>query len=451
MNKLINIDATQICEMIKKAGVVGAGGAGFPTHVKLSCNAEVVIANGAECEPILETDRQLLLREPQKVIDGLLLAMKATGANKGIIALKEKHHDIISVIEPLIIKEKNIQLFKLENFYPAGDEQVLTYEVTCKVVPMGGIPIHVGAVVQNVFTLAMIADSVKEKSFTHRYVTVTGEVNRPAVAYLPIGMPISQAIELVGLGAKTKDTTIVLGGPMMGKIETDLSLPITKTTGGIIVLPKDHPVVNAKTMSLEVSTKRAKSVCCQCNFCTELCPRYLLGHRIFPHKMMRTVSSMGTDMNEDVKLSAALCCDCGLCSSFACTMGLAPNRVNSFLKATMARNNVRADFKSHTIDPVNNFRDFRKLNTNRLINKLGLADYTKYLEFIELKTAVDSVSIPLKQHIGAPAVSIVNVGQRVAFGEMIGKIDDDKLGANIHATISGMVTFVNDSIVIQNQ
>ncbi|NJD02057.1 MAG: electron transport complex protein RnfC [Ruminiclostridium sp.] len=333
-------DKIEICDLIRQAGIVGAGGAGFPAHVKLSGKADVVIANGVECEPLLETDRHLLLREADRVIIGLKASMKAVGAESGVIAVKRKHSDIIRLLEGLLQNTDKIKIFELDNFYPAGDEHVLLYETTGRVVPMGGIPLNVGAVVSNVHTLALIADSLEGKSFTHRYVTVTGEVNRPAVAKVPIGISIRDAIEGIAGGACSDRFSVIVGGPAMGKLENDLDKPVVKTTGGIIVLPGNHKLVEMKTQSLETAFKRARSVCCQCNFCTEMCPRFLLGHKLQPHKMMRLLPVTDGNIDHGSVYSAALCSECGLCGYYSCTMGLSPNLVNGFLKDVMGRNKI---------------------------------------------------------------------------------------------------------------
>lgn len=437
-----------ICEQVMTAGIIGAGGAGFPTHIKLNTQADIVIANGAECEPLLESDRHLLLREPQKVIEGLKAAVQAVGASKGILAVKGKHTDIIRILEPLISNEEGIELHLLDNFYPAGDEHVLVYEVTGRLVPMGGIPIHAGVVVNNVYTLAMISDAMKGRSFTHRYITVAGEVNRPCVANLPVGMPISEAIEKAGLGFKVQSFDVVIGGPMMGKIEDDLAKPITKTTSGIIVIPSDSKLSAFKRIGMPVAARRVKSVCCQCSFCTEMCPRFLLGHRLKPHEIIRTLPSTNDSIDLDGLYSSALCCECGLCGFYACTMGLAPNNVNAFLKGIMAKNSIKPDFKGLKASGPNPFREDRKVPTSRLIVRLGLEKYNKHLPFVEEEFDVRKLVIPLKQHIGAPSMPVVKTGDRVKAGSLLAAIPENSPGAFIHSPVDGIIGEINDNIIV---
>lgn len=441
-------DKLNICDLVTKAGVVGAGGAGFPTHVKLSSKAEIVIANGAECEPLLESDRHLMLREPQKVIEGLKAAVESVEATKGVIAVKGKHWDIIDTLTPLVEKEKGLEIFLLENFYPAGDEHVLVNEVTGRVVPMGGIPLDTGVVVDNVYTLALVSEASEDKPFTHRYVTVTGEVQRPGVARLPIGMTIKEAIEKVGGGTTTPNYRVVIGGPMMGKIEDDLEKPVLKTTGGILVLPQDSKLTALKTSSLTLSIKRARSVCCQCNFCTQMCPRFLLGHRLKPHEIMRTIPLMDGNINAESIYSAALCSECGLCGYFSCIMGLSPNAVNGFLKGVLAKNKVKPDFKGMVPAGVDTLRQGRKVPANRLVRRLGLTKYDRHLPFIEKEFRASRLVIPLKQHIGAASLPVVKPGDIVKAGNLLARIPDKGLGANIHCPLDGVIKEVSENIVI---
>ncbi|MGI6113165.1 MAG: 4Fe-4S dicluster domain-containing protein [Mahellales bacterium] len=445
-----SMEKENIRDLVREAGVVGAGGAGFPTHVKLSCKAHVVIANGAECEPLLETDRHLMLREGQKIVEGLKLALKAVGAKEGIIAVKAKHGDIIGIFDSLLKYQRNIRLHLLDNFYPAGDEHVLVYETTKGLVPMGGIPIDAGAVVLNVYTLSLIADAYEGKPFTYRYVTVTGEVKRPAVARLAIGMTIREAIDKIGYGPRIDDYAVIVGGPMMGKLEENLDTPIQKTTGGIIVLPKDHTLVLQKDMPLRIAAKRAKSVCCQCNFCTQLCPRYLLGHPLKPHDMMRSLSWDMDSIDIGSIYSSSLCSECGLCGYFACTMGLQPHKVNSFYKGILARNKTSHVSWSGKDQQINEFREWRKVPTNRLIGRLGLDGYNDHLPFIDEQFRPKRLILPLKQHAGQQSKPVVRVGDRVVMGDILATVPDGSLGANLHSPMDGTVIRIDQNIVIDN-
>ena len=433
----------------KAAGIVGTGGAGFPMHVKIQAKADSVIANGAECEPILETDRHFMLRHPEKVIAGLRLAVEATGAEKGYLAVKAKHADLTAIFTSLLKDEPRLELFLLDNFYPAGDEHVLVHEVTGRVVPQGGIPIDVGAVVNNVFTLALLADAVQDKPFTHKYVTVTGEVNRPCVCEAPIGVSIGELIETYGHGLKISDYKIVLGGPMMGKITDDLSTPVEKTTGGIIVVPPDHPLVLRKTSDLKHDFLKAKSVCCQCNLCTDMCPRNLLGHTLYPSRSMRVLPYLQGDFQMESIAQAALCTDCGLCQAFACNMNLSPNRINNYYKKIMAEQGYRPDVKGRKMNPVSEYGALRHVPTPRLIQRLGIAGYDRHLPFDDTPIKTKKLVIPLKMHIGAPCEPLVHTGDLVLRGQKIACAPEGALGVDLHAPLEGMVRAVGRTIEIE--
>ncbi|MGL5514043.1 MAG: SLBB domain-containing protein, partial [Sporomusa sp.] len=237
----------EVIAAVKAAGVVGAGGAGFPTHIKINAAVDTVIVNGAECEPLLRVDQIIMAVKAKELIMGLRAVMVATGARRGVIGLKRKYEQAVSRLEAIIKQEnaQEIELCFLPDIYPAGDEQVLVYQVTGRIVPEGGIPLHVGAVVTNAGTLVNVAEALAGRPVTDKYVTVTGAVSKPATFKVPIGTAISELIQLAG-GALEPRCAIINGGPMMGRLTND-SQPVTKTTGGIIVLPPDHSLVASKS------------------------------------------------------------------------------------------------------------------------------------------------------------------------------------------------------------
>ncbi len=223
-----------LLSIIKESGIVGAGGAGFPTYVKVNAKADVVIVNGAECEPLLRVDQQLMALESRKLLDSLSLVMKNVGADKGIIGLKSKYKTAIEKLERLIEDYPGISIHKMPNFYPAGDEQVLVYEVTGKVIPEGAIPLSVGVIVLNVETLLNIYNAYfNDMPVVDKYVTLTGEVKNKKTVKVPIGITVKDAIDLAG-GTNIDNFVVINGGPMMGKI-VSLEDKITKTTKGLIV------------------------------------------------------------------------------------------------------------------------------------------------------------------------------------------------------------------------
>lgn len=433
----------EIVDLICQAGVVGAGGAGFPTHVKVSSVAEVVILNGAECEPLLRVDQQLMVVEAVKVIRGLEAVMAATGAQTGIIALKAKYKDAYNALD-VLIKGKPVRILTLADFFPAGDEHVLVYEVTGKVVPEGGIPLNVGCVVTNVETMLNVANALDGIPVTDTYVTVTGQVPSPLTLKLPIGAPVAEILALAGV-KNTGALAVVNGGPMMGNILTNLSALVTKVSKGLIVLPVQHPLVQNKTLSMQSIIRRSKSACIQCRMCSDFCPRNLLGHQLHPHLIMRSLGYLQSE--DDSAKMALLCCECGICELYACPMLLSPKQVNSALKKEMAKQGVKMNSSGEV--QVSTERGYRKIPSKRLVARLGLSAYDVPAPLTQVNYSPCKVFIPVRQHIGAPGVPVVKAGQRVTRGALIAAIPEGALGANIHTSISGTVKNIGEWIEIE--
>lgn len=432
----------EILQKIKEAGVVGAGGAGFPSHIKLNCKADVVIANGAECEPLLRTDRLIMENDAPKVIEGLKASMIAAGALRGVIALKKKYTKAVEALQAAI-GGSGIEFLLMESFYPAGDEQQIVYLATGQVVPTGGLPLDVGAVVQNVATLADIANALEGTPVTHKYVTVNGEVAKPAVFKVPVGTPVRKLIEAAGGPGDLSGYSVVIGGPAMGRITDDPDEPVTKTTGGILVFPKDHPLVQKKTGSMQSDLRLAKSVCCQCNFCTQLCPRNALGLKVEPHKVMRAVALNAPGFGDANGIFS--CCDCGICTLYACNFGLAPSRMMQRVKQELMKEGVKPVKK--VAYPVSDNLNDIKVPVKRLLARLDIQKYDRDLPLAE-ELRLQNVHLPLKMHIGAPAKPIVATGETVAAGQMIAEVREG-VGANIHASIAGSVRVLDNEIVIE--
>jgi len=433
----------QLIQKIQKAGVVGAGGAGFPTHVKVASNAQTVIVNGAECEPLLRVDQQLMEVKAARMVQGLEIVMTATGATKGIIALKSKYKSAIASLEKEIVG-KPIRINILGDFYPAGDEHLTVYESTGRLVPQGGIPLKVDCVVSNVETLINIANAVEGKPVTDTYLTITGEVPKPLTLKLPIGTSVLKALKIAGR-TNLEGMKVIEGGPMMGKIIEDLNQPITKTTKGLIVLSLNHPLIQKRMLPFEKITKQAQVSCIQCRYCTDLCPRYLLGHNIEPHKIMRTIKHL-QGQEETMKMALA-CSECGVCEQYACIMGLSPRTINSMIKRELAKMGIKPDAPPAN-QTVNAMQEHRKVPVKRLISRLELKKYDVSAPLTEEEFPVNQVEIMLRQHVGTPSQAIVQVGQQVQKGDLIAVVPDKALGANIHASISGVIKEITDSIVI---
>ncbi|MBR5626614.1 MAG: SLBB domain-containing protein, partial [Thermoguttaceae bacterium] len=322
-------------DQIAQAGVVGAGGAGFPTHVKLSGKADTVVINAAECEPLLHKDKELILHYGKQLVEGLARGMELVGANRGVIGIKRKYTKVIDSLQQHL--RPGMEIIPIDDIYPAGDEFVLVYQTLGRIIPPGGIPLAVGAVVMNVETAINVA-AVGTSPVVDKYVSVAGAVKNPVSVCVPIGTPLSTCLKAAG-GAIIDDPAFVLGGVMMGKLIPDLSGPVTKTTGGIIVLPKNHFIVQRKNWDWNRTRRVGIAACDQCSHCTELCPRYLLGHPIEPHKSMR---SLGFNLSREASvMGTQFCSACNLCSYCSCPEGLDPQGVNARNKQQLMQEKKR--------------------------------------------------------------------------------------------------------------
>ena len=429
--------------IIKEAGIVGAGGAGFPTHVKVNAKAEVVIVNGAECEPLLRVDQQLMDIKAEEILKALSLVVKEVGAKEGVIGLKSKYKKAILSINSKISSYPNLRIHELGNFYPAGDEQVLVYEVTKKTIPEGQIPLSVGAVVINVETLVNIYNAYYEnKPVVEKYITVTGEVKDKKTVKVPIGITIKEVLDLAG-GTNIDHYVVINGGPMMGKL-IDVNDVVTKTTKGLIVLPKDHSLVVSLDKNINKMVKEAKTACMHCNLCAEVCPRNLLGHNIQPNKMIRMASYSSLCDNKLSPTTSYLCCECRLCE-YACVMNLQPWKLNSQIKKRLSAMGVKND--NHKEVTPHPFREYRKYPVNKLIAKLGIKKYDEKADIQSINKEFDIVKIKLNQHIGAPSTPVVKIYDKVKKYQLIATIKENSLGTNIHSSIDGEVIEVNDKYI----
>lgn len=443
------MDRQALITSIREAGVVGQGGAGFPAHVKYDTEVETVIANGCECEPLLYTDQHVMLDRTADIVRAMGEVMRATGASRGVIGIKRKYTDVAAAFEAAC-QGTGIELAQLDNFYPAGDEHILVHEVTGRTIPPLGLPKEVGAVVANVGTLAAVADAMDGRGVTRKIVTVTGEVGTPAVLDVPIGTPISELIERCG-GSSVCDPVVIMGGPMMGRfldtaeaIEAEV---ITKTSGGIILLPRDHRLHRAGTLPVEVMQRQAATSCIQCRYCTDLCPRHLIGHVFETHKVMRAFS--GAEGAAMGATQANLCCECGVCELFACPMGISPRRINAMLKTRFREEGVRYEGPRDVAPEQAALRSYRKVPVPRLAQRLDIASYMGLHPQYAGAHETSEVRIPLSQHIGAPARPTIAPGDAVKPGDLIGEIPENALGATVHASIAGVVKSVDTHVVIK--
>ncbi len=432
------VSPEQISDIARQSGIVGAGGAGFPTYVKLESKAEIFLVNAAECEPMLKVDQQLMASEASSLIQGLRYGMTATGAKEGIIALKEKYKLAIDTLSPLL--PNNVRIHILPDVYPAGDEVITIWLATGRRVPPAQIPISIGVVVNNVQTLINLAKAIDEQHpVTHRTLTVDGAVNLPVTLKVPIGTRISEVIEMAG-GYSISNPALINGGPMMGKYLDDPSSPVSKTTGGILVFPDDHLLIRRRTKTIQQIIMLAKTVCEQCRLCTDLCPRHLIGHELSPHLLVRSMNYKQFAQTSTL-LSALTCSECSICESYACPVGISPMRINQALKAELRSAQARYD---GDLGPQDAMAEYRMVPINRLVKRLDIQPFYHNAPMTDLPWIPDNVTIPLQQHIGAPSIPIVNVGDHVNTGDCIAKAAGNALSVAQHASIEGTVTNIND-------
>lgn len=297
----MKLSSDELKAKVKDAGIVGMGGAAFPAHVKLSPPKEkpidVVILNGAECEPYLTADYRLMIERPQDVVEGLKVLMRILGVNKGFIGIENNKPDAIEAMKRAASEEPNIQVCALEVKYPQGAEKMLIKAVTGREVPPRGLPMDVGVVVHNIGTAIAIYEAARfGKPLIERVVTVTGEgIKEPANLLVKIGTLVSNIIEECG-GFKSDVAKVISGGPMMGFALYCLDVPVTKGTSGILVLPEEG-VVHAEDFG----------PCIRCGRCIDICPMGLMP------SMLSVLSEKGF-YEETKEYNLFDCFECGSCT-----------------------------------------------------------------------------------------------------------------------------------------
>jgi Na+-translocating ferredoxin:NAD+ oxidoreductase RnfC subunit len=431
--------AEEIIQAVQAAGVAGAGGGGFPTHLKLKARVDTVIANGSECEPLLASDQSLLKEKPYLVIEGIKYAMTATGAKTAYIAVKGHYRDAVSAIEKELPTDGSIRIHLLENYYPAGDEFLTVYDVTGRVIPEGGLPLHVGVLVGNVLSLAQVAQAVNGKPVTERPVTIAGSVQRPQVVTVPIGTTYRDLIELSG-GTQQPTDVLLDGGPMMGQVVDDPNRGIGKTTSGVVALPADHFIMRLQRTTISQMVKKSKAACCQCFRCTDLCPRNLIGHGLYPHMTMRTIDYNLSEPTDHIT-SAFLCSQCGLCELVACDfMLLSPRKIYAEYRELLTAKGIKNPHRRTGLAILPELA-YRKVSVPTVIKKLDLSKYVKETPSLGYKEMA-RVRIPLSSRNGRPARPRVAAGDDVKMGDIVAAPPPDQMGAVCHASLHGRVTEV---------
>ena len=425
---------------IEDHGVVGAGGAGFPTHVKLDSTPDTIIVNAAECEPLLHKDMELILHYSDVVMRGLDAVMRITGARSGIIGIKEKHTAEIDLLKARA--QGNTRVVPIQDVYPAGDEITLIYMATGRVVRPGALPISVGCVVQNVETLYNIGAGTP---VVEKFIGVAGAVEEPATVRVPVGISFAEVLSKFRI--TVPQYVVRSGGLMMGVLEEDLTEVVSKRTGALIVLPPDHYCVTMyRRFRTDHDTDRiAKAGCDQCTLCTEFCPRYLLGQPVRPETAMR--NRMFTREDQPMLFPGNLsCCECNLCTMYSCPEGLDPRGATVIEKRFARGQHLPQAAPEPGVHPM---YDYRKVPTQKLKQRLDVLRFKDEGPLTEFHFAPSRVRVPLREHLGAPAEAVVREGETVRRGQLIGRANG-RVSSNVHSSIDGVVRARSaDEIVLE--
>ncbi len=434
---------TDLKSLLQNAGIVGAGGAGFPSYMKLADGADLLCINCAECEPLMYTDYMLMQEEMAKIVEGSQIVMEATGIKHTYIAIKEHRAHMLGYTNDQILG-KNVSVRLLPNVYPMGDEINLIYESTGRVVRPGNLPITAGVIVLNGETVYNIRQAVKEnKNVTEKWVTFGGDLPERFVVKVPIGMRVSEILSTLGI--TVRDTHAVFdGGPSMGRIVNHNNAIITKTTKSILIIPKTARCVRNKQVAMDDMLRRAASACCGCTRCTEMCPRHSLGYPIEPHKMIRAALNSAASDYPELISTASLCCSCGVCAEVCC-QEISPKDVILNLKGILAKNKIR--FVGDRDYPMSSDRPYRMIQSAKWEEILGVHKYDIVPAYIPKKLDAKMVEIRMSQHIGAPSVPSVSVGDTVKEGDMIATAGAG-LSVPQYASISGRVVSVDPTKIV---
>lgn len=430
----------ELSAVYREMGIVGAGGAGFPTYAKLNSKAETILLNCAECEPLLRLHRQLLKFHAPVIIDAFDKTREVLGAKEGIVCIKDHYKGAIEAVTALLPKYPKLRIKILPIVYPAGDEVVMIYEATGKVVRPGGLPIEQGIAVFNVETMYNAYHALRGEPLTSKLVTVAGEVKNPMTVRVPLGVSLRELVEYAG-GETVESSEYWTGGPMMGNPIAKDS-PVTKTTNSVFVLPNDHYLLKKYNSDFRVETARAAASCCQCKMCTDLCPRYNLGHPIEPHKIM-LAAACNNFKDVSAFLNTFYCSSCGVCELYSCPQGLSPRKLIQEVKGGLRNAGITPPLgvEAKKVSPI---REYRKVPLDRLVSRVGVKKYQANAPLDNrLIDGFKVVNIPTRQHIGAPSKTVVKLGDRVEKGQVIAKAADG-LSVNIHASISGVVIGADD-------
>ena len=433
-------------QLLKDCGVVGAGGAGFPSYSKLAEGASILLVNAVECEPLLYTSYTLLQERIRDIVVGMRAVMEYAKIPTGLIAVKGYRAEKLGYADGQELAE-GVRIKYVPNVYPMGDEINLIYTATGRLVKPGQLPITQGVIVYNTETIYNIGLGVQfGQPVTKTYLTISGDIPKAYCVKVPVGMKIAEVLKIMNV--EVPDTHVVIdGGPSMGTIVNLSTDVVKKPCSGLLILPKTIPAVRNKLRTKDENFRMASSVCCQCTRCTDMCPRHLLGYPLEPHKMVRSTLS-AAQMTPELIKSASMCCGCDICGTLACCQDISPMQIIKEYKAILAKNKMRyvaGPNDEYTVSPE---RDYRMVSAGKWKDVLGVARFDKFPPiYVEQKLVASEVEVPMSQHIGAPAIPCVKVGDTVNENEMIAQAAEG-LSVPHFAPITGRVTYIDDKKIV---
>ena len=440
----MTITGKDVKTVLREASIVGAGGAGFPSYMKLAEGADTLLINGAECEPLLQTDYMLLREHSNEVFEGARAVMAFSKIPKCLVCIKEHNAHRLGFHEGQDMGG-GVFVKLLPDVYPMGDEINMIYEATGRVVRPGCLPITVGCIVLNVETLYNAYRALTAGTpVTEKWLTIGGNVKEVIVVKVPIGTRVRDLFAHYGIEVP-ENHAVIDGGPSMGAIINPQTAVVKKNTKSFLILPETAPAVISKRMDVKASAQRASTACCQCTRCTDMCPRNLLGYPILPHKMVRSVTTVA-EVTPDMVLAATLCCNCGICELAACCQGISPRLMIQEFKGILAKNKMKY-VATEDVHP-DEARDYRKIPSSRWMSHLGVTKYdTEKVTAVMDGYEPGTVEIGLNWHIGAPSVLSVAVGDLVKAGDKIAEAAEG-LSLPQYASVDGKVVLADRARVV---
>ncbi len=429
----------ELKQLLQNAGIVGAGGAGFPTYAKLADGADTLLVNAAECEPLLYTDYTLLRDEMERVVSGAEAVLSGSGMSRALLCIKAHNVKALGLLDGQELGD-SVFVKELPDVYPMGDEISMIYEATGRLVRPGALPITVGVIVMNAETVYNVSRAVESGApVTEKWCMIGGAVKEPRVFRVPVGTRVRDLFAHYGIEVPPHHV-VIDGGPSMGNIITWQTAVVRKNTKAILILPDNIPATQSKLSTTRTVLTHCASNCCQCTRCTDLCPRALLGYPLEPHRLVRSSVAVAEE-NPDIIKTATLCCSCGVCEILACCQGISPRGVIAEYKKILAKNKMR--YVSDTDVTPSPDRRYRMVPQSRWATLLGVSGFDKIPVYDGVIAPGKQVEIYLSQHIGAPSVPAVKVGDSVKIGDTVAE-SAKGLSVPQHAPIDGKVVAVRE-------